>query len=80
MVLEQKGMQAQSSAIVTTIEGRMYRRCFTSFKKCTKLIDLLKNYVDKAVEAFQHDGNYFLAGFNPHGVEVDYEMPVTISP
>ena len=31
--LEQKGIQVQASPFVTTIEGRMCRRCFMCFKR-----------------------------------------------
>lgn len=72
--LERKGIQAQACSFVTTISGRMCRRCFTSFERCTKLIDTLKNDVGKAVEAFQQDGNYFS---NPHVVQ-EVEVPVSV--
>ena len=49
--LEQKGIQVQASPFVTTIEGRMCRY-FMCFERCTKLMDLLRKDVDKAVEVF----------------------------
>ena len=72
--LEQKGIQAQASPFVTTIEGRMCRRCFTCFERCTKLMDSLRKDVDKAVEVFQHDHNYFSVDLNPQSQAVGFTI------
>ena len=75
--LERRGIQAQGRSFVTTeVAGRMCRRCFMCFDRCTKLIDSLKNCVGKAIEAFQcHDSHLFSVNQSSRAIGVPMVIP-----
>ena len=79
--LERRGIQAQPSFFTTEIAGRICRRCFTCFDRCTKLIDSLKNGVGKAIEAFQrHDSHLFCVNQTSHAIGVSMEFRSSLHP
>ena len=49
--LQCKGRDEQAYHLLSI--GKMCRKCFTCFEKCTKTLNLLKENVVKAVEVFQ---------------------------
>ena len=51
--LRRKGGDGDADDLVTI--RKMCRKCFTFFEKCTKSLNLLKENIIKAVEAFQRD-------------------------
>ena len=77
--LERRGIQARANSFVTTeitsAAGRICRRCFTCFERCIKLIDLLKNCVARAIEAFQRHESHLFVSQSPRSIEIPIAIP-----
>ena len=52
------GLEEQARNLVTTdTTGKMCRRCFNTFKRCSALINSIRTDVAKAVQTFQDNGS-----------------------